>query len=227
MDKIDKKKQEPIVKKLSMEIEKLLSSHYDRLKKYDSDLKRKIASSEIVNSFAEYDKYGEYNLYESKDFPDKLDYIREKALELLEIIRRSENYTNFIEIVNNELTSDIKLIDGYICKEVFSDITLLDELTKFEFGEDNDDQASKISFLKTMIQKTIDKMDQSIKSVIPETEDRKNYFKSYENEINTNRIGKYPIENQLKFEIGYRKKLDIDFEKIRSEIVLLIDTIKK
>ena len=78
-----------------------------------------------------------------------------------------------------------------------------------------------------MIQKTIDKMDQSIKSVIPETEDRKNYFKSYENEINTNRIGKYPIENQLKFEIGYRKKLDIDFEKIRSEIVLLIDTIKK
>ena len=227
VDKIDKKKQEPIVKKLSMEIEKLLSSHYDRLKKYDSDLKRKIASSEIVNSFAEYDKYGEYNLYESKDFPDKLDYIREKALELLEIIRRSENYANFIEIVNNELTSDIKLIDGYICKEVFSDITLLDELTKFEFGEDNDDQASKISFLKSMIQKTIDKMDQSIKSVIPETEDRKNYFKSYENEINTNRIGKYPIENQLKFEIGYRKKLDINFEKIRSEIVLLIDTIKK
>ena len=148
-------------------------------------------------------------------------------VELIEIIRRSENYTNFIELVNKELTSDIKLIDGYICKEVFSDITLLDELTKFEFGEDNDDQASKISFLKSMIQKTIDKMDQSIKSVIPETEDRKNYFKSYENEINTSRIGKYPIENQLKFEIGYRKKLDIDFEKIRSEIVLLIDTIKK
>lgn len=222
--KIDKKKQEPIIKKLANKLEKMLSDHYDRLKKFDNDIKNKFINSNIVDSYVEYDHYGEYTVYESKDFPNKIDYMREKAIELLEIIKRSRNYNHFMELVDIEIRSDVKLMDGYICKEIFSDPSLLDELVKFEFGEDNDDHNSKVAYLKTTIQHMIDKIDQSVKDIIPETEDFKIYFESFENEINTDRIGKYPIENQLRFNLGYRKKLDIDFEEIRNEITLLLTT---
>lgn len=225
--KIDKKKQEPIIKKLANKLEKMLSDHYDRLKKFDSEIKHKFINSNIVDSYAEYDQYGEYNVYESKDFPNKIDYIREKAIELLEVIKRSKTYSQFIELVNIEIHSEIKLMDGYICKDIFNDISLLDELTKFEFGEDNDDHNSKVAYLKSTIQHMIDKIDQSVKDIIPETEDFKICLKTYEKEINTDRIGKYPIENQLRFDLVYNKKLDIDFEEIRNDIMLFLETVKE
>lgn len=224
IDAVNKKKREPIIKKLANKLEKILSDHYDKLKNFDKNIRNKFINGGIAYTYAEYDHYGEYNIYEFKDFPKKADYLREKSIELLEIIKRSRNYNHFMELVDAEIRSDIKLMDGYICKEIFSDPSLLDELVKFDFGEDNDDHNSKVAYLKSTVQFMIDRIDQSIKNLAPETEDFKFYFESFENEINIERIGKYPIENQLRFNLGYRKKIDIDlnFEEIRNEIALLI-----
>lgn len=224
IDKSKEKNVKTLAKTIGDYLNKELSKEYDLLKNIDKKLKSKIINSKAINTITQYDTYGTYNIYESNDFIKKEDYIHNRSLEILNLIKASENYDYFIESLNQNFYKGI-LIDGKIAEQVFKDKSLLDELVKFEFGSNNVDQISKINYIEMLIAETHNKIAQLIKPLIDSEKDVEYFIEDSQNSINWDRIGERSIDDQLQFQLGYIYKTSIDCSKIDKDLMNLIKII--
>lgn len=218
---IDKAKKEPSLKIISNYLVKILSEKYDSLKKEDNTIKSKIHSSNVVKKISELDQYGEYNVYENNDLISKEDFIHKKSMEILAIISKSSSYDEFIRNCS-EIDINVNIIDGYISKDVFEDLSLLDELTKFEYGENNEDFESRSSYLRTLVSNNLFKIGETVRAFVKENDKIKFYCDSSINEIDWDRVGKEPIKNQMGFKCYYNYTIDLQWDKLQDEILKLI-----
>lgn len=220
-DKFTKDRLDKIAKTISKNLTKSLSDEYDRLYKTNVTIKKRISDSKIAYAFAEYDKYGEYNLYEPSDFMKKEDYIEYRATMILSRAKEAKSYDDFVELSQND-KHDTLLLDGFMLKEVFEDTGLLDELVKFEYGDNNTDQYSRIDYLQTNIRQMEDKISDYVSTCVKMDPEAEFYFLTDMNAVNWQRVGKEPIKNQLKFKVGYKQLYKFDYESIRKDIETLI-----
>jgi len=219
---INKAKKEPTLKLISNYLVKVLSEKYDSLKKEDNLIKSKIHSSNVIKKISELDKYGEYNVYETNDLISKEDFIHKKSMEILTIISKSSSYPDFIQNCS-KININVNIIDGYISKDVFEDLSLLDELVKFEYGENNEDYESRSSYLRTIVSNNLFKIGETVRAFVKENDKIKFCCDSSINEIDWNNVGKEPIKNQMGFKCYYNYIMD-DFQwnKLQDEILKLI-----
>lgn len=223
-DKVTKDHIDKIAKRLSKDLVKLFSDEYDKLKVIDKNIKDRILKSKLVESIAEYDKYGIYNVYESSDMITKVDYITNRTNTLLLHAKEAKNYSEFLQLAKNDKFNQ-KVIDGYIYKEVFEDVSLLDELVKFEYGVTNTDQATRISYIQSIVEDITDKLLGSIEPLITKEPGVTSEFRRDDVAIDWSRIGKNPIKNQLKFILVYETHIESDYDNIQENIEKLIEKI--
>lgn len=221
IDKSKEKNVKALAKTIGDYLNKELSKEYDQIKDIDKKLKSKIINSKAINTIAQYDTYGTYNIYESNDFIKKEDYIHNRSLEILNLIKISESYDRFIELLNRNSYKGI-LIDGKIAEQVFKDKSLIDELVKFESGSNNIDQISRINYVETLIAETHNKIAQLIKPLVESEKNIEYFIEDSQKSINWDRIGKQSIDDQLQFRLGYICKTLIDCSKIDKDLMNLI-----
>lgn len=221
-DKVTKDRIDKIAKRLSKELSKLFSDEYDKLKIIDKNIKDRILKSKLVESIAEYDKYGVYNVYEPIDMITKVDYIKNRTNTLLLHAKEAKNYSEFLQLAKNDKFNQ-KVVDGYMYKEVFEDVSLLDELVKFEYGVNNTDQVTRINYIQSIVEEITDKLLGCIEPLITKEPGVTSEFRRDDVAIDWNKIGKNLIKNQLKFVLAYETRIETDYDSIQENIEKLIE----
>lgn len=222
-DKISRDKMNKLTKDMSKELADLIGKEYYNIKSIDKTIKHRVIGSKLINAIAKYDKFGRYNIYEHNDLMNKADYINERITQLISHIKKSRNYTEFLNNIKDDEIA-IKICDGYIFEDVFNDPSLLDELVRFEYGSNGDLQYYKEEYVKSFVEEVSSKLTDSLFPLITKDDDVEAYFKRNDNAIDWEKLGKNPIINQMKFNLGYIYKINTDFTKFRE---LVEDWIKK
>lgn len=220
-DNLDANKTKKLAKQISDYLFKQLSAEYDRMYKINYNIKTKIINNKIAYAFAEYDKYGVYNVYEPKDFMKKEDYIEYRSTMILEAVKAAKNYDHLLELTKDTY-HDVLLLDGEMIKEVFEDTDLLDELVRFEYGDNSTDHYAREDYVKSLINQMEEKIYDLTEPYVRTEKDTKYYFYADSDAINWNRVGKEPIKNQLKFKVGYTINYNFDFASVQKQMEELI-----
>lgn len=219
-DKVNENKLKKFAIELANKFEKMLSVRYDEIYKVNKNIKTKILASD-VKSITDYDKYGVYNIYEPSDFIKKEDFIKERVDAILLAAKTYNNYDDFIKAMNPTYYENV-LVDGFMLKDVYSDPTLLRELTKFEYGDNSDNQNSEISLLQEMGDKIETKLLSIIDPIVKTEKEINLSWKVDKETVNWSKIGKEPMEDKLHFNISYTQCYNINYNSIKIDIEELI-----
>lgn len=223
-DKITKNKADKIAQQLSKDLTKLFTQEYDKLKVIDKNIKDRVLKSHLVESIGDYDKYGTYNVYEPSDMITKIDYVTERTNTLMLHAKQAKNFSEFLQLAKDDKFSQ-KVVDGYMAKDVFEDVSLLDELVKFEYGYTNTDQNSRISYLQSMIEEITDKLTGCIDPLIEKEPGVTAEFRRDDVAVDWSKVGKNPIINQLKFILAYETKINSNYDNLQNTIEKLIEKV--
>lgn len=224
LDKLNEKQTKKLIKEISNYLFKQLSEEYDRLYKINTNIKTKFINSKVTYAFAEYDRYGVYNVYEPKDFMKREDYIEYRSTMILEAIKASKDYNHFLELTKDTYHDNL-ILDGFMLKEIFEDVDLLNELVKFEYGENSTDSYAKEDYIKSLINQMEEKIYDMTEPYIKTEKDTKYYFYDNRDAIDYSQLGKKSISDQLSFKVGYTINYNFPYEKVKKQIEFLINKI--